>query len=505
MEAVIDHAPAPDSGTDRLVAEPLDLDHIAFSLTNRCHLRCVYCPQGTHPDQFHADTPAGQIELVREFVARHGIRRISLGYYGETMLIPGWQDVCRPLLELGADINFVSSFSRVMTTEETDVVARFASIQISIDTVDPALLKEIRKAVDVRTILFNTHLIRAHAIAHGLPMPRLIWTAVLSDRVMEGFPDLVAMAVSSGITEMNCNDLAYIGEDREIKVRHPVDMEHEAFARGFKALHRGRRLALRHGTALVVQEIGRLNDHGRRVMGRDDWRMATRTLTEPDELDPRRPIYIYGAGAAGRALRANLSGFTVRGYIDSRQSGECEGLPVLALDDYVAARKPDDQILIASMYADEIEATLLKLGIENYLHATGVGRSRGVPAAVRSGHNMGRHGIQGAYSYAGDETNDLPPGMTRLCTAPWTEVFLDPKGEVYSCCMRGHVMGRLAGGTGIEEVVRNEEYQQLRRQLLTGEDLPPECLRCGTNRAVRPDELRAHLSALAARRPAGRS
>ena len=64
--------------------------HLSFTFTNRCNLRCVYCPQGTHPDEFHADSPDEQLRKIVAYIEQHGIERVSLGYYGETMMIAAW-------------------------------------------------------------------------------------------------------------------------------------------------------------------------------------------------------------------------------------------------------------------------------------------------------------------------------------------------------------------------------------------------------------------------------
>ena len=88
--------------------------HLSFTFTNRCNLRCVYCPQGTHPDEFHADSPDEQLRKIVAYIEQHGIERVSLGYYGETMMIDGWEAYCRPLLDRGIFITLVSNFSKSM-------------------------------------------------------------------------------------------------------------------------------------------------------------------------------------------------------------------------------------------------------------------------------------------------------------------------------------------------------------------------------------------------------
>jgi len=492
-----------------LVERPAGIDHLAFTVTNHCNLRCVYCPQGSHPDEFHAETPAQQIELIENYVAENKVTKISLGYYGETMLIPGWEKIAARLLDLGVRMNFVSSFSRIMKPEEVAVVSRFHDVQISIDTINPDVLKRIRKAVDVRTILYNTHLIRSHVIAHDLPMPRLIWTAVVSNRVVQSLPDLVAMAISSGIRDIACNDLAYMNEEARLaaEVCNVVDLPLDEFTLAYAAIHRARRLAVRHGVRLSESDFRRVEAHADAVLQTSVRMQLSRRLRHARDIDPTRPIFVYGAGDTGRELRSRLSPeVTVRAIIDSNRRGTCDGLPLITLDDYKTNARSDDLILIASMFEDEIEAKLLESGINHYARAFSAARAPDQLATLPQAHDRhsaDRQGIQGTYRMPGDENDDVPPGRTRLCLAPWTEIFFDPKGEAYSCCMRGRVMGVLRGGTGIDDILRSEEYRALRRQLLTGQDLDPECRYCEAHAVTTPEEMKAKVMELFKRNETG--
>lgn len=84
--------------------------------------------------------------------------------------------------------------------------------------------------------------------------------------------------------------------------------------------------------------------------------------------------------------------------------------------------------------------------------------------------------------YGHNEVNAIPSGHTRACTSPWTEFYLDPKGQVFSCCARGEVMGIARTQKTLERVLSNEKYRELRRALATGQNLDSACASC----TVRP-------------------
>ena len=387
-----------------------------------------------------------------------------------------------------------------MKPEEIEVVARFSELQMSIDTVDIQLLKQVRKAVDARTILYNTHLIRSHVLANELPMPKILWTGVLTDQVVSGIHDLVAMAVSSGIRHINFNDVAYF-EGTSGAARNIYDMEPGAFMQAAETLERARRLAVRHGIELSIGSAQRVERRLIEDYGVGRYVALTRKLSSFDDLDPARPIHIYGAGEAGRTLRNWLRAhpeLRFAGYIDSTQSGAIDNEAILRFDDYKAQPNDGGQILIASMHEDEIERRLIEAGLSDYWRAYAFFRNGGASKIVEAqpSSDIVRSGIQGKFVMAGDVMDDVPPGMTRMCEAPWAEIYFDPKGEAYSCCQRGLVMGKLEAGTSIDDIINSETYRRLRQQLLTGQDLDSECLRCTGREAVTVERMREHILGL---------
>ena len=474
--------------------------HLSFTFTNRCNLRCVYCPQGTHPDEFHADSPDEQLRKIVAYIEQHGIERVSLGYYGETMMIDGWEAYCRPLLDRGIFITLVSNFSKYMTPSELDVVSRFNEIQISIDSVDPKILKRVRKALDVRMIVYNTQQIQAHVIANDLAMPRLIWTGVLTDQVVMGMRDLVAMAIANGLKHINYNDVSYF-ETAKNTTRNVCDMPADEFLAAVAVIEESRRLAARHGVEFTIASDGHIEQRLLNDFGVETHQRLTKRLSGLDMLSGEGRIYIYGAGEAGRALRrqiATRSNLGFAGYIDSFKDGTVEGAAMLSLDAYRDQAQPGDQILICSMYEDTIEATLSKAGFTNYLKAYSFFKRNFISrlATRASADPVVRSGIQGKFIFAGEAFDGVPEGMTRMCDSPWTEIYFDPKGEAYSCCQRGTIMGMLTPETSVDAIRNNDSYRKLRQQILTGIDLDPECARCESRRIVPPEQMVATIDAL---------
>lgn len=89
------------------------------------------------------------------------------------------------------------------------------------------------------------------------------------------------------------------------------------------------------------------------------------------DLDPDRPVYVYGGGAVGCRLARHLrnTGVAVRGFLDSREGGMLDGLPRLTVRDYASRHVPENQLLLASQHHAEMRDSLESLGITGALNA----------------------------------------------------------------------------------------------------------------------------------------
>lgn len=192
-------------------ALPPELSRINFLVTNRCNLRCVYCPQGSHPDEYHADLTAESFEEIYSFVVEHKIREASMGWYGEITMIDKWWEPIRRLLDAGVQMSTTTNGATILSSDEVATFARFKYIEWSIDTFDVRTLKAVRKKVDVRTIVHNYHLVRSYCLLHDLPLPDIRWTGVLTVDVVDQMPQFVAYAASCGVKKMNFNEVGVYG------------------------------------------------------------------------------------------------------------------------------------------------------------------------------------------------------------------------------------------------------------------------------------------------------
>lgn len=114
-------------------------------------------------------------------------------------MLPQWVEYARKAVDTGIPITICSNFAHIHSEEETDILARFYGITISIDTVDHQLYKKLRRGGDLRTLMFNMIKLRSAASKLGV-MPHLTWCCVLSDQNWRGMMELVKQGVDLGVT-----------------------------------------------------------------------------------------------------------------------------------------------------------------------------------------------------------------------------------------------------------------------------------------------------------------
>lgn len=122
------------------------------------------------------------------------------------------------------------------------------------------------------------------------------------------------------------------------------------------------------------------------------------------------------------------------------------------------------------------------------------------PASTK--HNGGM--IQGSGKFSPElGMRPLDKGQTRLCLEPWRNLYLMPSGDVYTCCTRGDSMGVVRSGKDIAAVRNNEAYNDLRRQLLSGEVCDKACRNCSLKPAVPPEALQKAVKELGVKKQEG--
>jgi pyruvate-formate lyase-activating enzyme len=204
-------SPGPDPempplpAVDPALLEPGLITDIRLDLTSRCNLRCVYCAV-SEPDyageDMSTDVVGHAIDFLRQISRYHEISGVGINGHGETTLLPHWTAACRDIAALGLPVSIITNFANSYSTEELEALALLHTISISIDTADRALLRRIRRHVDVRQIVSNVVAVRAAALRRNRPQPRFQFFCGLYDKNTLQIEELAWLAVALNIQKM---------------------------------------------------------------------------------------------------------------------------------------------------------------------------------------------------------------------------------------------------------------------------------------------------------------
>lgn len=180
---------------------------ISTTFTTRCNLRCVYCPEGSHPEEFYGEMTPEMLTHIVDY-AKKKEAYVDVSFYGDSTFHERFGEFAAAIIDAGVPLAITSNFARILRDDEIAVVARCRTVAFSFDTPDRDVAKAIRKGLDLRSLLYNILRVRAHCLRHDLPVPPFTVHAVLTDQTVKTLPELVAFAASLGVQRMGCNEFA---------------------------------------------------------------------------------------------------------------------------------------------------------------------------------------------------------------------------------------------------------------------------------------------------------
>jgi hypothetical protein len=201
-----------------------------------------------------------QIEKLVEQMARAKVEWVAINGHGETTIIPNWEVYCKYFLDHGIRVSITTNFANVFSDQEIDAFARMWAITVSIDTADRELLKQLRKKVDLRTILYNMQRVRLRAVSQYGREPIYNWQCTLSDLAAPKLAEWVQMGLLNGVTKFTFgnliehNDLPEVlTRDKAVIPRHVARLELEPLQAACHSLAEAVSLARRAQAAVEIQ------------------------------------------------------------------------------------------------------------------------------------------------------------------------------------------------------------------------------------------------------------
>ncbi len=149
-----------------------------------------------------ADLAQQATAAILRIAREHKLRAVHVNGHGETTFVPGWVDLCKPLLDAKLPLMIITNLAKVFSTEELEALGQMNSIAVSVDTADRDLLRRIRRKVDLNRIVENINAIREAAARLHQESPHFLLSCGLYDQNSLVIEDLARFAVSLGIASV---------------------------------------------------------------------------------------------------------------------------------------------------------------------------------------------------------------------------------------------------------------------------------------------------------------
>jgi MoaA/NifB/PqqE/SkfB family radical SAM enzyme len=178
---------------------------LQMEVTTDCNLRCVYCFTITENHTRGINNFEHFLTFIDELKTRK-IQYLTICGYGEITFVKNWDQYCKRILDLGIQLQITTNLARELSISEADTLSRCSHINVSCDTADSQLFKELRKGADLRTLLLNINRIRSRSLHSRVLPPHFTISTVILNKTVWGIKDLIDFWVSAGIRQFHfCN------------------------------------------------------------------------------------------------------------------------------------------------------------------------------------------------------------------------------------------------------------------------------------------------------------
>jgi MoaA/NifB/PqqE/SkfB family radical SAM enzyme len=182
-----------------------------LDLTSKCNLRCVYCYKshsaGTKRER-EFDFPMEKLDEVMETLRKRGVGIVGLSGTGETTIFDGWVLVAEKLISMGIHCTITTNFSKPLSTQEAETLAKFGSVQISLETLDPELFNKIRRGGNLRHIQENMEKVQEAARRIDFRPPQWRVAMTINDKVVLHLEETVERCIEWGFEAFTFANMA---------------------------------------------------------------------------------------------------------------------------------------------------------------------------------------------------------------------------------------------------------------------------------------------------------
>jgi MoaA/NifB/PqqE/SkfB family radical SAM enzyme len=236
----------------------LPVRSIVLEITSKCNLRCTFCTKSELGNESlpgrDMDMPPEVIEKTLAFLQSEKVPSILLVGIGEPTFRKDWVAVCDRLVQpTNAKLNLNTNFGRALSPSELECLLRFDSIVVSIESTDATIMKEMRRAVDLSTIVLNIVALKTLARALNIKVPKIFVNCTLTQRNVFGLSNLAAFCIELGIHQLNISSLIEfesVAEFGNLSIEH---FDSPSMTRANQEVSKSLKMAAGTNTRIAIQ------------------------------------------------------------------------------------------------------------------------------------------------------------------------------------------------------------------------------------------------------------
>ncbi len=129
------------------------LKSLRISVTSKCNFDCVYCHQ-EGIEKSRSEMTAEEIERIVRLTAAHGVKKVKITG-GEPLLRSDLEEIVERIagVEGITEVSMTTNAAMLSKKSEALKEAGLKRVNISLDTLDPAIFKEITKGGKLETVI----------------------------------------------------------------------------------------------------------------------------------------------------------------------------------------------------------------------------------------------------------------------------------------------------------------------------------------------------------------
>jgi MoaA/NifB/PqqE/SkfB family radical SAM enzyme len=229
-----------------LIASPTT-DTIFLELTSRCNLRCTYCAV-SQPTYRGIDLALDGFDNFLDQMRARGVRLITMNGHGESTIVKDWEVYADRLADAGFRLHITTNMAKRLTPSEISALSRFERILVSIDSIDPQIVSQLRRGTNLDTILANISAVQDFAKTRRRS-PQIGISCTVGDVSVVTVLEMVEAFLARGVRTFRFGDLAeYERIEGVMWMRHVSTLPSDQLAEARKQF--------RHAVARIEAEGG---------------------------------------------------------------------------------------------------------------------------------------------------------------------------------------------------------------------------------------------------------